>query len=58
MTKDRQKSFGLERKRELNEKRVKELMELEELSLKRMAKEDERVGRQSGKQEKKSMGKA
>ncbi|KAG1393807.1 hypothetical protein G6F58_012242 [Rhizopus delemar] len=58
LTKDRQKSFGLERKRELNEKRVKELMELEELSLKRMAKEDERVGRQSGKQEKKSMGKA
>lgn len=58
MTKDRQKSFGLERKRELNEKRVKELIELEELSLKRMAKEDERVGRQSGKQEKKSMGKA
>ncbi|KAG0944069.1 hypothetical protein G6F32_007463 [Rhizopus arrhizus] len=55
LTKDRQKSFGLERKRELNEKRVKELIELEELSLKRMAKEDERVGRQSGSAEWRAM---
>jgi hypothetical protein len=38
----------LEKKKEMNQRRVRELLELEEMSAKRMIKEDELVGRQSG----------
>ncbi|PHZ10232.1 concanavalin A-like lectin/glucanase [Rhizopus microsporus ATCC 52813] len=48
LTQIRQQSFSLEKKKELNQRRVRELLELEEMSAKRMIKEDELVGRQSG----------
>lgn len=50
MTNKHQQLFSSEKKRELNRKTVKELVELENLCQKRMIKKEELVGRQSGKQ--------